>query len=961
MDSGFKNSDLLLPAEAILKNLQAVQVRQNLPVSESLKQTKVSPVNLDVEMETGTGKTYCYIKTIFELNKRYGWCKFIVVVPSIAIREGVAQSLADTAEHFLESYGKRVRSFIYDSKALHNLESFSSDSGINLMIINVQAFNARGKDARRIYEELDDFQSRRPIDVIAANRPILILDEPQKMEGARTVESMKEFNPLFILRYSATHKQEHNKVYRLDALDAFNQKLVKKIGVRGISVKGQAGASAYLFLQSIEVSTDKPPQARVEMEIRQENGIARKLRLLAKGDNLHAKSGELDQYQGYVVADMNANDGTLSFTNGVTLTVGDACGDVTDAVLRRLQIREAIQAHFEKEQQLFAKGIKVLTLFFIDEVARYRQYEGSLERQGEYAAIFEDEYKAHLNEVLTLQPSEYNEYLKRIEPGRTHEGYFSIDKKSKRLVDPDVGARSAERTSDDVDAYDLILRRKAQLLSFEEPVRFIFAHSALREGWDNPNVFVIGMLKKADPENVTSRRQEVGRGLRLCVNQRGDRMDDPATVHDLNVLTVVAAEGYKEFVAGLQKEIAEAISARPRKADVDYFVGKVLQTEAGDVQVTPAMAKAITRYLIKNDYTDDDDKITAGYHDAKAAGTIAPLPPELAAYSVQILKLIDSVFSDAQIPLPEDDRKTKRNHLNSNFHKTEFQALWNRIHQKAVYAVQFDSGELTGKCTAVLDAELRVAPLQYVVQRGEQLTDVTYDRLQAGDGFELQETQTASLKSSVHSAVKYDLIGKLADETALTRDTIGRILGGIKPSVFANYQINPEDFLRNAARLINEQKATVVVEHLTYSAVDEAYGVDIFTEEKLPTDSGRAVKTSHHIFDYVFTDSKNEREFVALLDSGTEIEVYAKLPKAFSIPTPVGGYTPDWAIAFKQGAVRHVYFVAETKGSMSSMEFRKIEETKIECARKFFNRITSEQVKYGVVSSYAKLMELVQQ
>ena len=595
MDSGFRNSDLLLPAEAILKNIQAVQVRQNLPVSDALKQTKVSPVNLDVEMETGTGKTYCYIKTIFELNKRYGWSKFIVVVTSIAIREGVASSIADTAEHFLEGYGKRVRSFVYDSKALHNLESFSSDSGVNLMIINVQAFNARGKDARRIYEELDDFQSRRPIDVIAANRPILILDEPQKMEGARTVESMKEFNPLFILRYSATHKQEHNKVYRLDALDAFNQKLVKKIGVRGISVNGQAGASAYLYLQSIEVSPDKPPQARVEMEIRQENGIVRRVRTVGKRDNLYDKSQGLDQYQGYVVADMNANDGTLSFTNGVTLTVGDACGDVTDAVLRRLQIREAIQAHFEKEQQLFSKGIKVLTLFFIDEVGKYRQYEGSVEKPGEYAAIFEEEYTAHLNEVLTLEPSEYNQYLKRIEPGRTHEGYFSIDKKSKRLVDPDVGGRSAERTSDDVDAYDLILRRKAQLLSFDEPVRFIFAHSALREGWDNPNVFVIGMLKKADPENVTSRRQEVGRGLRLCVNQRGDRMDDPATVHDLNVLTVVAAEGYKEFVAGLQKEIAEAISARPRRADQEYFTGKVLQTEAGDVQVTPAMAKAITR------------------------------------------------------------------------------------------------------------------------------------------------------------------------------------------------------------------------------------------------------------------------------------------------------------------------------------------------------------------------------
>jgi len=427
------------------------------------------------------------------------------------------------------------------------------------------------------------------------------------------------------------------------------------------------------------------------------------------------------------------------------------------------------------------------------------------------------------------------------------------------------------------------------------------------------------------------------------------------------LLTVVAAEGYKEFVAGLQKEIAEAISARPRKADVDYFIGKILETDAGDVQVTPAMAKAITRYLIKNDYTDNDDKITAGYHDAKSAGTIATLPPELAAYSPQILQLIDSVFSDAQIPLPDDDRKTKRNKLNSNFQKSEFQALWNRIHRKAVYAVRFDSNELVGKCVAALDAELRVAPLQYVVQRGEQLTGTTYEGLQAGEAFELQQTQTAALKASVHSSVKYDLIGKLADQTQLTRATIGRILGGIKPSVFSSYQVNPEDFLRNAARLIDEQKATVVVDHLTYSAVDEEYGVDIFAEEKLPVDSSRAVKTNRHIYDYVFTDSKNEREFVALLDSGTEIEVYAKLPKAFSIPTPVGGYTPDWAIAFKQGVVKHVYFVAETKGSMSSMQFRKVEDTRIECARKFFTRINSEQVKYGVVNSFAKLMELVQQ
>ena len=360
--------------------------------------------------------------------------------------------------------------------------------------------------------------------------------------------------------------------------------------MRGISLKGQAGTNAYLYLQSIEVSRDKPPVARVEMEIRQSNAIKPLPRILGKGDNLFDKSGMLDQYKGFVVADINANESTLSFTNGVVLTAGDAVGDVNEMVLRRLQIREAVTAHFEKEQQLFARGIKVLSLFFIDEVAKYRLYEGNEEKKGEYAAIFEEEYNTRLNEVLTLDDDPYNRYLRGIATSRTHEGYFSIDKKSKRFVNPGAKGESAE--SDDVDAYDLILKRKAQLLSFEEPVRFIFAHSALREGWDNPNVFVIGMLKKADPENVTSRRQEVGRGLRLSVNQRGDRMDDPATVHELNVLTVVASEGYKEFVAGLQKDIAAAVSARPHKADEAYFTGKVLKTAAGDVPVTPHDGKA---------------------------------------------------------------------------------------------------------------------------------------------------------------------------------------------------------------------------------------------------------------------------------------------------------------------------------------------------------------------------------
>ena len=957
-ESGFKNSDLAISLGQVLTNVQAVQLWQNLPLSQGLKVSAGCDINLDIEMETGTGKTYCYIKTMFELNKRYGWSKFIVVVPSIAIREGVHKSLEITAEHFLEQYGKRARFFIYNSKQLHNLESFSSDAGINVMVINVQAFNAKGQDARRIYEELDDFQSRRPIDVISRNQPILILDEPQKMEGAKTMESLKEFTPLMILRYSATHKQEHTKIYRLDALDAYNQKLVKKIAVRGITVRGLAGTNAYLYLESINISTSKPPEARAELEIQQVTGIKRVLRKLGKNDNLFDLSDGLEQYRGFVVSDINALDNTVSFTNGVVLRAGEATGDVNEAALRRIQIREAVKAHFDKEQVLFQLGIKVLSLFFIDEVAKYRCYNDAGEECGEYARIFEEEYLAQLNEVLTLEDTPYNRYLKGIQPAKTHNGYFSIDKKTKRLVNPEAKTRgeSAGET-DDVDAYDLILKDKERLLSFEEPVRFIFSHSALREGWDNPNVFVICTLKHSD--NTISRRQEVGRGLRLSVNQTGDRMDNPATVHQVNVLTVVASESYKDFVSALQKDISASLSARPRKADEAYFKGKVLRTPTGDVPVTPQLAKLIERYLVKNDYTDTNDQITIDYHQAKKEGKLAALPPELAPYAEQVFQLIDTVFSASQLPAIDDERKAKVNPLNGNFHKKEFQELWNRINRKAAYTVHFETPELVKKCVTALDKELKVSPLQYTIQRGEQTENATAEALKQGDAFRLAATDTGSLKASVQSSVKYDLIGKIAEDTQLTRTTISGILQGMNVAVFGQFKVNPENFILKTSRIINEQKATVIVEHLAYNPVEDTHSLDIFTQEKPKEDFSKAVKTDRHIYDYVFTDSKNERDFVNDLDTGTEVVVYAKLPRSFLIPTPVGSYNPDWAIAFQQGAVKHVYFIAETKGSMSSMELRKIEECKIDCARKFFTKITSDQVKYDVVNSYSKLMELV--
>lgn len=824
------------------------------------------------------------------------------------------------------------------------------------MVINVQAFNATGKDARRINVELDDFQSRRPIDVIKSNRPILILDEPQKMEGTKTLESLKQFNPLMIMRYSATHKTEYNKIYRLDALDAYNQKLVKKIQVRGISLKNLAGTNAYLYLGDIDISSSKPPVVRVELEIKQNSGIKRVLRKLNKGDNLFDLSGGLDQYKGFVVSDINAYTGTLSFTNGVELSVGEATGDVDEMALRRIQIREAIKAHFEKEQVLFHQGIKALSLFFIDTVAKYRCYNESGESAGEYAQIFEEEYNSQLNEVLDLDDNPYNDYLRGIATTKTHQGYFSVDKKSKRLIDPETGKKSTE--ADDVDAYDLILKDKERLLSLAEPVRFIFSHSALREGWDNPNVFVICTLKHSD--NTTTRRQEVGRGMRLSVNQIGERMDHPATVHQINVLSVVTSDSYTEFVAGLQSEMSSALSARPRIADEKYFTGKVLRTADGDVEVTPQLAKQIYKYLLKNDYADADDKIAPTYHEAKESGTLAELPAELAPYAVQVFELIDSVFTDAQMPTIEDGRKAKINPLNDNFEKKEFKALWEKINRKAAYAVDFDSAELVKKCVLALNNELKVSPLLYTVATGTQKEEISYDEVKQGSGFYTTKTETGKLNHSVHSAVKYDLIGKLTEATQLTRKTVGSILQGMRLDKFAQFNINPEEFIAKTSRLINEQKATVIIEHLAYDEIADSHSLDIFTQNQQKMDFSKAgEKLNRHIYDYVFTDSKIEREFAKALDASEEVVVYAKLPRGFFIPTPVGEYTPDWAISFKEGTVKHIYFIAETKGSMLSMELRAIEKSKIECARKFFSEITSDQVKYDVVDSYGQLMSLV--
>jgi type III restriction enzyme len=455
----------------------------------------------------------------------------------------------------------------------------------------------------------------------------------------------------------------------------------------------------------------------------------------------------------------------------------------------------------------------------------------------------------------------------------------------------------------------------------------------------------------------------VGRGLRLSVDQHGERMDHPAIVHDINVLTVVASESYKDFVAGLQTEIAETLSARPRKAAKEYFAGKVIQTEGGTLEITEQMASQIYRYLVKNDYTDDDDSITDTYHQAKEAGELAGFAEELAPYEAQIIDLIDSVFDDSKLPKIDDGRKPKTNPLNDNFEKKAFQELWSRINRKAVYRVEFESDELVRKSVKALDSQLRVTPLQYTVQEGEQIAAVTDDQLKSGDSFKVTGTSTER-GGSVYSDVAYDLVGKIAENAHLTRKTVAEILMQLEPAIFAQFQQNPEHFIAEASRLIQEQKATAIIEKLNYDEVEGRYEADIFTAAQTGQDFSHATeKLKNHVYDYCVTDSDVERRFVGELDVSDEVVVYAKLPGGFLIPTPVGDYNPDWAISFKQGSVKHIYFVAETKGTMSSMKLREIEKTKIECARKFFDeinqRIDSEKVKYDVVTDYGKLMDVV--
>ena len=979
-DSGYKNAAVELTDETLLANIRRLQTFNNIKLSDSLVRD-LGCCSLDIEMETGTGKTYVYIKTMFELNKQYGWSKFIVVVPSIAIREGVKKSFEITADHFMEQYGKKARFFVYNSSNLTQLDNFSASSGINVMIINTQAFaaslneekNVEGRKgdaaARIIYSKRDEFGSRRPIDVISANRPIIILDEPQKMGGEVTQKALKSFKPLFSLNYSATHAKQHNLIYVLDALDAFNKRLVKKIEVKGIEVKNLRGTDGYLYLEQIILSHNKPPMARLELEISYQKSINREVRKVGVGDDLYYISQGMGQYKGFTVSEIDPIRGTLTFLNGEVISVSEVRGDVSEKDRRRIQIRETILSHFEKEEALYNKGIKTLSLFFIDEVAKYRQYDDGNEVLGEYGKIFEQEYNSVLNDYITMFDTPYQKYLRStcLDVSAVHKGYFSIDKKTGRSIDSTL--KRGSEFSDDISAYDLILRNKERLLSFEEPTRFIFSHSALREGWDNPNVFQICTLKHSD--SSTAKRQEVGRGLRLCVNQGGNRMDAESCgdlVHEINMLTVIASESYKDFVGALQSGIKDELYDRPSKATMEYFEGKTVMVNGQPVTIDAAQARQIHRYLIKNDYIDDDDKVTDEYRVDLTNNCLAPLPDSLRPMEDGIHTLIQGVFDESVLKdmvKNAHETKVKDNPLNDNFYKKEFQTLWNYINHKYAYTVEFDSKELIQKAVAAIDEKLFVSQLQYTTTTGAQKKDMNEYELQRGASFGTVKTRTQTLHHAETSQVKYDLIGKIAEGTVLTRRTVAAILSGILPEKFYMFRNNPEEFISKVIRLIKEEKAKTIVEHISYNQIDGCYDSAIFTAEKISQPLEKAFHAKKAIQDYVFTDGyaadgqTTERKFVTDLDAAEEVVVYAKLPKGFAIPTPVGSYSPDWAIAFQEGSVKHIFFIAETKGTMESMNLKTIEQAKINCAKRLFNNISTSHVRYNAVNDYQQLLNII--
>ncbi len=989
---GYRNRSLQISLEQVLENVRRVQRRHYLPESLRLEQMPGynGGVNLTVEMETGTGKTYTYTRTMYELHRAYGWSKYVIVVPSVAIREGVASSLRATNAHFTELYGQSIRAYVYNSKHPQDIRNFATDSHISVMIINTQAFNSTGKDRLRIDQASDQFNTQAPIEILADTQSVLIIDEPQTTDGPATLESYRKFKALFALRYSATHRVEYNKVYRLDALDAYNRRLVKQIEVKGLQLKGNTGTSGYLYLDHFEVRKNKPPRAWIAYDQRKgKNGeVKRVCEAFAEGDSLYERSGELPVYQGYVVTGIDVTRQKIE-VHGQIIREQDGVVDEQEILdYRRRQIHETIKSHLEKEQRLYSRGIKVLSLFFIDEVERYRKYdEAGNEVKGDYARIFEEEYRKLQSQYLSLWEQQYNEYLarhgaasahqgytpsayydylKRDDADKIHAGYFAIDGKG-HFRNVYESSTKEEREKEET-AYELIMRDKEGLLSLDQPVRFIFSHSALKEGWDNPNVFQICALKHVDGTgSAIRRRQEVGRGLRLCVDKQGIRQDFETIgeeVHQVNCLTVIANESYEDFARGLQQEIAEEIKDRPQKVTPDLLQGKIVKRADGsETRIDEAQAKRIYKYLYKYDIIDDDDRLTDDGRTALADKAL-PMPEGLEDLSAAVAELLDRTLV-GKVPVANAaTRKTVS--ANQNIHRKEWQELWERIKYRTVYEVHYDTEELLRilRAPGFWSEKLHVSRRHYQLRGGRMKHDITQEQLKQGEAFTNTIRDDSSLVYGTglpRIEVRYDLVGELERRTNLTRRTLGRILQDMTEAVFGQYKINPEEFIARVSELVNQVKSQLIVNHITYHRTQEEYDAHtIFSTQTVEAKGDALVK---NIYDYVQADSKVEADMLQQLESAREVVVYAKLPKSFHITTPIANYSPDWAVVFDCETCKHIYFVAETKGSDADMDKRGVEKLKEYCWQQHLKALSEDggkanDVQYHLIADYDTLLKM---
>lgn len=970
---GFGNAPLVLSKDSLCENIRAVQMAQGLKPIEHIEGDGLT---LTIEMETGTGKTYTYIKTMFELNQRYGWSKFIIVVPSIAIREGVYKSFESMAEHFAGEYGKRMQYFIYNSKQLSKIDAFAQDNGIHVMIINTQAFNAslnedknkegRGGDAaaRIIFTRRDEFGSRRPIDILAKTNPIMIIDEPQSVLGAdkgnATRKGIRLFNPLFKLLYSATHRKDdiYNMVFRLDAIDAYNRKLVKKVEVKAVHQIGSTATNGYVYLEEI-VITKGNPQARIGFDMKPQGGIRQVMRLVGDGFNLKEQSGGLQEYDdNYVVERIDGLTNTVHFLNGLTLHEGDIVGVANEDYVRRQQIRETIKTHLERERQLFPQHIKVLSLFFIDHVDSYRKYGEDGAEKGKFATMFEEEYQRALQEMLpTFTDEAYSRFLSdpKNACSKIHDGYFSIDKKGNKVDSKNREGENEER------GFDLIMKDKERLLSMDCPVRFIFSHSALKEGWDNPNVFQICTLK--DTSNEMKKRQEVGRGMRLCVNDKGERQDQDVlgdAVFDTNILTVIASESYDDFARKLQTELAEACDSRPVVVTPTLFTDAVAQTETGvAIKISTLQAVDIHEELITQGYVKKG-KLTQKYFDEKKNGTLDF--GEMNELKSFIIKQLDKVFNPDDYKPANGRNKRVAKFNEAKFNAPQWQELWKRINVRTYYNVSFETSKLVKKAIDELDKRLNVTEIRIVVESGGMEGIRDREELEAGAAMSAAKVKTIHVTEAVGSNVTYDLVGELVQITGLTRKTVVAILRGVKPATFHQFKMNPEEFILKAGRIINDCKALSLIQHIKYEKRNNTFETNIFSEAILRGTLGKdAIESEKSLYDLVVLDSQGvEKSFAESLEKEDDVVVYSKLPGGFYINTPMGKYNPDWAIVFKEGSVKHIYFVAETKGNpIEGSQIRNAEEAKIECAYRHFAAISTGEVTYSVVKTYDDLYSAV--